>query len=401
MFNCFLPAAGFRDLGVPNQQATTGGAGSVTMTTTPMGPAALTATNAYIKVPSLGTRFTSDGTNLRPATIRIIFAAASWSGTYSALFEKAESESTRDAIVNVNTSGNITYNTGGGNNSTTTSVSTGMTAGVLWDYCWTYESSGELMRHYVNGRFVAQNGLTNVSDSVSTADLWLGGKTAGGGSTAVSVAVVLCQSWPGIKLSDAEVTELYADPFGMFDAREPRHYTFLNAPASDGSATVTPAVIGTTTTHHGQSTKGGAVATPALLATTTTHHAETATGGATVSAAVLATTTAHHAATAAGAGTVSPAVLATTTTMHDETVASGSDSPALVQPGVLATTTAFPDESVAGGATVTPDSLATTTSLPRPATRVTDVEATPEEWQMFRRSGPGGRPRRQQIPPVG
>lgn len=161
--------------------------------------------------------------------IRLLFRPDSWPGGFSAIISKADSSTSRELCLFVDTSGNLSFY-GVGETSNAIAIATGMTAGLDWDFVWARK--GVVNTAYVNG---ASKGTWNDGSSnpdTGTNVPWIFGAQGNGGGNDADATYAGIQFWQRAPYN-GEVLALYNDPFGMLRPRIQRRYVI---PPAAGAA---------------------------------------------------------------------------------------------------------------------------------------------------------------------
>jgi hypothetical protein len=144
-----------------------------------------------------------------PSTVRLIFRAVSWTGSFATLVDKG-SGGNRDIGLFVDTSGNLSYAMFGGRGTGST-MPLGMTAGGTYDLVVSFDG-GSTITGYVNG--VRKGTLTVGGTSAAVTAPLVVGRNPSGGGTNGDLNFTLAQVWTRA-LSATEVAALAAEPFQM------------------------------------------------------------------------------------------------------------------------------------------------------------------------------------------
>lgn len=155
-------------------------------------------------------------------SVRVIHTPASYSGGYTALFDKGVSNSSRELSVFLDTGGNVSYLDVGGTGMSPI-LPTSMATGKVWDFVLTRK--GTACTAYVNR--AAAGTFVNAGVLACPTLLCLGGNPSTGGSNYAGV-YSLVQIWQSRALSAAEVASLYVAPYQMFGQGVSRFYSIAS-----------------------------------------------------------------------------------------------------------------------------------------------------------------------------
>jgi hypothetical protein len=156
-------------------------------------------------------------------TVRVIHRPNVLTGGYRSLFDCYSSA--RELSVFLGTTGDISYDTIGGDAACLTgaAASTGMATGSIWDFVITRKGSGGslVLSSYVNGALkgtTANSGFSSVGGAMS-----LGNNTSGGGDH--YDGTYFFYGWMPRCATAVEVANWYSDPYDLYDC--PRRKTYF------------------------------------------------------------------------------------------------------------------------------------------------------------------------------
>lgn len=206
----------FNDDGIPANLATpsavTGSTSNPASVSTALGPARYCTGGADVNVPNHVNYSAGD------FTVRIIVLPVTWPANFTALIDKGSAG--RELSFFFDTSGNIDFivvGTGGGSQS----VTTGLTAGSIWDFVALRNSAvdSQNVRVAVNGGNFQTTTSNNLGSTTAAAAALSFGANPSGGGHAADAQYILASIWSRA-LSDSEISYLYLNPFAMLTTTE-------------------------------------------------------------------------------------------------------------------------------------------------------------------------------------